>query len=160
MAHQKWKLLQVTWLPRDTATWTGWSQMESTGGEGQKCEGLSFDSNVPPDPEADRRRALHTTFPHYGTSAEQKSKMIFVRPCETDCAAHVTPCENLGSPRKKASISPIIASRGLDAACGRGRKSGAATSRGGRKSCVHTAACTHVCHRCGDARGQSRALNV
>ena len=32
MAHQKWKLLQVTWLPRDTATWTGWSQMESTGG--------------------------------------------------------------------------------------------------------------------------------
>ena len=26
--------------------------MESTGGEGQKCEGLSFDSNVPPDPEA------------------------------------------------------------------------------------------------------------
>ena len=52
MAHQKWKLLQVTWLPRDTATWTGWSQMESTGGEGQKCEGLSFDSNVPPDPEA------------------------------------------------------------------------------------------------------------
>ena len=52
MAHQKWKLLQVTWLPRDTATWTGWSQMELTGGEGQKCEGLSFDSNVPPDPEA------------------------------------------------------------------------------------------------------------
>ena len=52
MAHQKGKLLQVTWLPRDTATWTGWSQMELTGGEGQKCEGLSFDSNVPPDPEA------------------------------------------------------------------------------------------------------------
>jgi hypothetical protein len=26
--------------------------MELTGGEGQKCEGLSFDSNVPPDPEA------------------------------------------------------------------------------------------------------------
>jgi hypothetical protein len=24
--------------------------------------------------------------------------MIFVRPCETDCAAHVTPCENLVSP--------------------------------------------------------------
>ena len=43
MAHQKWKLLQVTWLPRDTATWTGWSQMELRGGAGQKCEGLSFD---------------------------------------------------------------------------------------------------------------------
>ena len=26
--------------------------MELRGGAGQKCEGLSFDSNVPPDPEA------------------------------------------------------------------------------------------------------------
>ena len=66
MAHQEWKLLQVTWLPRDTATWTGWSQMELTGGEGQKCEGLSFDSNVPPDPEAanggDERSTAVTLF--------------------------------------------------------------------------------------------------
>ena len=36
--------------------------------------------------------------------------------------------------KKKASISPKVASRG----CGRGRKSGAATSAGRRKSCVHT----------------------
>ena len=59
--------------------------------------------------------------------------MIFVRPCETDCAAHVTPCENLGSPRKKASISPKIASRGLrprpKIRCG--------NVPGRRKSCVH-----------------------
>ena len=32
--------------------------MESTGGEGQKCEGLSFDSNVPPDPEAVVTRSI------------------------------------------------------------------------------------------------------
>ena len=37
--------------------------MESTGGEGQKCEGLSFDSNVPPDPEAAELRDIEAEDP-------------------------------------------------------------------------------------------------
>ena len=59
--------------------------MESTGGEGQKCEGLSFDSNVPPDPEAANAGSMASSATW--SPRAQRVRALLARP--TDCYVRV-----------------------------------------------------------------------